>query len=113
MDHRTAPRFGQHLGALAAQLFYASPYSREIVSGMGSVHVCSSHLSLYFEASVSTAVGTKINSSRQVSAPERILYHNPCTSRTMSAFSLVVRGLSCTVNPTFSGRAADWDGLLS
>ena len=90
MDHRMAPRFGQYLGALAAQLFYAGPYGREIVSGTGSVHVCSSHLSLYFEAGGSIIVDTKVNSSRQVSAPEQILYHNLCAPRTMSAFSLAV-----------------------
>ena len=98
MDHRTAPRFSQHLGALTAQLFYAGPYGREIVSGTGSVHVCSSHLSLYFEAGGSTIVGTKVNSTRQVSAPEQILYHSLYAHRTISAFSLVVRELSCAAS---------------
>jgi hypothetical protein len=37
MDHRTAPRFGQHLGALAAQLLHARSDRRKVVSGARSV----------------------------------------------------------------------------
>jgi hypothetical protein len=36
VDHRTASRFGQSLGALAAQLLHACPDHRKIDSGTGS-----------------------------------------------------------------------------
>ena len=41
MDHRTAPRFGQHSGALAAQLLHACPDRRKIVSDARYGHVSS------------------------------------------------------------------------
>jgi hypothetical protein len=36
VDRRTAPFFGQYLGALAAQFLYACPDRREVVSGAWS-----------------------------------------------------------------------------
>jgi hypothetical protein len=36
VDHRTAPHFGQHLDALAAQLLHARSDGRKVVSGTGS-----------------------------------------------------------------------------
>jgi methylase of polypeptide subunit release factors len=50
MDHWTAPRFGQCLGALAAQLLHARSDHRKVVGGTGSgalaaqlLHACPDH----------------------------------------------------------------------
>src|ERR1700722_3327197 len=50
VDHRTAPRFGQCLGALAAQLLHARSDGRKVVSRTGSgalaaqlLHACADH----------------------------------------------------------------------
>jgi hypothetical protein len=36
VDRRTAPSFGQYLGALAAQFFHACPDHSKIIGGAGS-----------------------------------------------------------------------------
>jgi hypothetical protein len=54
MDRRTAPRFGQYLGSLAAQLLHARSDYRKVVVSAGSgalaaqlLHACPNHRKIF------------------------------------------------------------------